>query len=216
MSDMAGAAQAICNRRMHVGFDKFCLRIGMTGVTEALHSVFEHILKVGSMGVMAGAAITPGKRSMAVLHGLSLPSLCMARKTKIGPAYREEKFVLSRMRSMAGETPLVAGYRRMFESHIFRLFRMAFETELIAFLSEKHRTFRGMGVMTGGAHSSLEGLVFHRSPTLQARRVMTGSAKSSPLLGRPEGFRRPWRIMAAIALSRRNRPMGARFQKLGL
>ena len=101
------------------------------------------------MGVMAGAAIAPGKRGMAVLHGLRSPGLCMAGKTKIGPAYVQEEFILSCVRRMAGEAPLGAGYGSMFESHIFRLVRVAFETELVALLSEEHRTFRSMGVMTG-------------------------------------------------------------------
>jgi hypothetical protein len=96
----------------------------------------------------------------------------------------EDMLILGSMGSMAGETPLSALNGAMGDRDLCRFFAMAIRTELIALLSKEGLVLRGMGMMTGKAHSALKWLMLNIATGLQVRCVMARVAEFTPLFSR--------------------------------
>ena len=80
---MTRTAVSVQDRFVGIRPQELRLRILMTRVTDAIHSVFQDMLYVRPVGVMARAALSLGKRHMGVFR-FFIPGFCVARKTERG------------------------------------------------------------------------------------------------------------------------------------
>ena len=83
------------------------------------------------------------------------------------PVLGDEKILyLGGMRSMAGEAPLTAGHRGVVDDHLGLFVRMAAKAERVLCMDKQFGALRVVRVVAGDTLSSLERLVFDRSPCL--------------------------------------------------
>ena len=191
-------------------------RVGMAGVADRVHPVFQHILEIRAVGIMTGCAHICIERRMGVLAFLRFFRLFMAGKTKLPVLCQKHFLVLGGMGGMAGQAALSGGDCGMGDGSLFSLVRMAAETQLVAFIGEEFRVLRIMRVVAGKAHAALERRVFDIAAGLEPGLIVALITELSSAECRTKGLvGRRW-IMAHITRLRDYRIMCAGLEKLGL
>jgi hypothetical protein len=95
------------------------------------------------------------------------------------------------MGSMAGKTPVTAFHGTVRGHDLGRFLAMTIKTERIASLHKEGLVLGGVGIVTGQAHSLLEGNVHHITARLQVRWVVALIAEVTPIFGGLKGILRP-------------------------
>ena len=151
-------------------FAEFCLRLGIEP---------EHQHAVGSVGVVAGAAVKgPAGPCRVVripsLHVLPMCDVQVASKTDVDGALSEKSEIVRGMRCMANQAFALGNWRVAASLVGKARFVVARKAQLRNLLCEQPGTGRGMGIMAGGAAHRNGGMnVLH----LELGRIMAAVAQ---------------------------------------
>jgi hypothetical protein len=105
--------------------------------------LLDYVLEVRTVRIVAGRALSLGKRRMGDLWFFFF-RFFMTGKTQFSALYVQKMFVLGSMGRVTGKTSLLIGHRGMLERDLLALLFMAIDAEVIhSFLFE----FRVLGSM---------------------------------------------------------------------
>ncbi len=216
MRRMAGLTTAVTHRAMGMGLDKLIPFFRMTGIANNIHSLLEHLRKIGAMGIVACRTILVHKGRMSKFCLIRLLGFRMTVKAKFTVPGKEQTLVFRRMGGMAGKTSLFPHHGRMGKAHHHILVAMTGHTKLASPLQEQFGIVRNMRVMTGKTFPCLEGCMLNGPVILQALRIMALAAHFAVLHLCFEGLCRPSRIMTTITLLGCDRIVNTGLEKLCL
>lgn len=214
---MTGITLAIQDGFVDGFFCKSRFRVGVAGVADFVRPVVEQPDEIRPMRIMARGARPFDEGRMRVFGFRSVLRFLVTGETQTGAFFNEQMVVLGGMRSVAGETALLARDRRMGETDLSPFVRMAAEAKFIPALQQEPRAVRGVGVMTLDAHPLLERRVLDGAACLQVLKRVTLLAETADVfLFQRKGFPRGRSIMAHVAAGGYDRIMRARLHELRL
>lgn len=134
---MTGSTVGILDRLVGVILLEPGFRVAVAIEADGIHAVLHHAGEVGSVCIVATAALPAGERLVHVLAFQRLLGLRMAGVAKVG-ALGDEKLLLGRsVRFVAGQATLAIGHSLVLEKVGCRFRRMTDLAEIVAFLHQQ-------------------------------------------------------------------------------
>lgn len=167
MGPVAALAIALDDRFVGIGLEKLYFGVKMAGITHRVGPVFQHAVKIGPVGVMAGTAGALGKRLVTSVACLSRLGLFMACEAQFFLRGQKQFAIAGGVSFMAGETSAFVRYRlvRAFKRQIS--IRVAGKAQAVARSGKQGRTLGGMGIVTAIALAVGKRRMFHLATGLQ-------------------------------------------------
>lgn len=197
--DVASSAIPDENRPMDIFPDEIRFRIGVAAITDLIRPVLQDRPQIRPMRVMAGSAVSFGKRVVLDFRFLRRLYLCMAGKAELAARRWEKPLVLCRMGPVTGEAPLPFRNRVMGLRYRLAHFAVALQADAVSFPCEQGRILRCVRIVAGQARPLPEGIVQDRAARLHLGFVVALVTERAPLSRRRERLLGGRRWVACIA-----------------